>query len=321
MAAAALKPVYALVGSDSFLQLQKLNELLSLSPGAQRIDFDGERADLAEPLDELRSFAMFGTGKIVVIQSADDFVSRFREQLEEYVAHPSGSATLVLRMSSLPKGQRIYKAIAAAGIIEECEPPKDLARWIADRGKSAYKLTVDPNAARLLADLIGDDLGRLDNELAKLAISAKDGKITGDQIADGVAFQRERQMSELTNAVASGRPAEAIKRWRQLVRNDPSTEFRAVTWLAIWLANVRKALAMLKQGTSAAAIPQRLRLWPPEIHKPFMQTAQALGETGAARAIDLLAEIDLQSKSGIGDAAENVERFILTMAIPHDSAV
>jgi DNA polymerase III subunit delta len=321
MAAAALKPVYALVGSDSFLQLQKLNELLALSPGAQRIDFDGERADLAEPLDELRSFAMFGTGKIVVIQSADDFVSRFREQLEEYIAHPSGSATLVLRLSSLPKGQRIYKAIAAAGIIEECEPPKDLPRWIADRGKSAYKLAVDPNATRLLADLIGDDLGRLDNELAKLAISAKDGKITGDQIADGVAFQRERQMSELTNAVASGRPAEAIKRWRQLVRNDPSTEFRAVTWLAIWLANVRKALAMLKQGTPAAAIPQRLRLWPPEIHKPFMQTAQTLGETGAARAIDLLAEIDLQSKSGIGDAAENVERFILTMAIPPSSVV
>ena len=176
MAAAALKPVYALVGSDSFLQLQKLNELLALSPGAQRIDFDGERADLAEPLDELRSFAMFGSGKIVVIQSADDFVSRFREQLEEYVSHPSGSATLVLRLSSLPKGQRIYKAIAAAGKIEECEPPKDLPRWITDRAKSAYKLTVDPNAARLLADLIGDDLGRLDNELAKLAISAKDGK-------------------------------------------------------------------------------------------------------------------------------------------------
>ena len=91
---------------------------------------------------------------------------------------------------------------------------------------------------------IGDDLGRLDNELAKLALSAKGGKIAAEQIADGVAFQRERQMSELTNAVAAGRPAEAIKRWRQLVRLDPSTEFRAVTWLAIWLSNIRKALAI-----------------------------------------------------------------------------
>jgi DNA polymerase III delta subunit len=51
------------------------------------------------------------------------------------------------------------------------------------------------------------------------------------------------------------------------------------------------------------------------MYQPFMKTAQALGETGAAKAIDLLTEIDLQSKSGVGNAAENVERFILTMAI------
>jgi len=318
MPAAALKPVYALVGSDSFLQLQKLAEILALSPGAARIDFDGERADLAELLDELRSFAMFGSGKIVVVQNADDLLSRFREQLEQYVAHPSDSATLVLRLSSLPKTQRIHKAIAAAGKIEICDPPKDLSRWIIDRGRSAHKLTVNPDAARLLADLIGDDLGRLDNELAKLALSAKGGKIAAEQIADGVAFQRERQMSELTNAVAAGRPAEAIKRWRQLVRLDPSTEFRAVTWLAIWLSNIRKALAMLKQGIPPASVPQKLRIWPPEMYQPFMQTAQALGETGATKAIDLLTEIDLQSKSGVGNAAENVERFILTMAIPRN---
>ena len=31
-------------------------------------------------------------------------------------------------------------------------------------------------------------------------------------------------------------------------------------------------------------------------------------------ALDLLTEIDKQSKSGVGDAAENVERFILAMA-------
>ena len=45
-----------------------------------------------------------------------------------------------------------------------------------------------------------------------------------------------------------------------------------------------------------------------------MQTAIALGENGVAKAIDLLARIDLQSKSGVGDAACNVERFILELA-------
>jgi hypothetical protein len=33
------------------------------------------------------------------------------------------------------------------------------------------------------------------------------------------------------------------------------------------------------------------------------------------KAIDLLAEIDRQSKSGVGDAAENVERFLLSVSL------
>src|SRR5688500_10614226 len=120
-------PVYALVGPDPFLQLLKLGEVLRGLPGdAQRVDADGERAELAEVLDELRSFAMFGGGKVVVVRDADAFITRFREPLEEYVAAPSDSATLVLRLASLPRSQRIYKAIDKVGKVEDCTPPKDL---------------------------------------------------------------------------------------------------------------------------------------------------------------------------------------------------
>lgn len=312
----APKSVYALVGSDGFLQLQKLAEILRHSPpGSQRIDFDGERAELAEVLDEVRSFAMFGGGKVVVVQNADAFLTRFRDPLEQYLAHPSDSATLVLRLNSLSKTQRIYKAILKTGQIETCDPPRDLARWAIDRAKSTHQFTLSPEAARALADLIGENLGRFDNELAKLALSAKDGKIGPQDIAASVVFQREQKMVEMTNAVATGRPADALKKWRQLIQTDPSAEFRAVTWLAIWLTNVRKAMAMRKTGMNNFSIAKALRLWPQEMVKPFFETANALGETGVAHALDLLAEIDRQSKSGVGDAAENVERFILSMAV------
>jgi DNA polymerase III delta subunit len=311
----ALKPVHALVGSDSFLQLQRLAAILDRAPTAQRIDFDGERAELAEVFDELRSFAMFGSGKVVVVQDADAFLSRFREPLEEYVTKPSTGATLVLRLGSLPSNQRIYKAIAKVGQIETCEPPKDIARWIIEQAKSAHSLTISLDGARMLADLIGDDLGRLDNELAKLALSAKGGKVGPEDIGGSVAFQREQQMSEMTNALAAGRGAEALKKWRQLIQMDPSAEYRAVTWLAIWLTNVRKALAMRESGQQPFAITQALRIWPRELHGPFFQTAQALGKSGVGRAMDLLAKIDRQSKSGVGDAADNVERFILSMIV------
>src|SRR5258707_6414390 len=91
----SVKSVCALVGSDAFLQLQKLAVILErTSADAQRVDVDGERADLAEVLDEVRSFAMFGGGKVVVVQNADAFITRFREQLGEYLSHPSNNATL-----------------------------------------------------------------------------------------------------------------------------------------------------------------------------------------------------------------------------------
>jgi hypothetical protein len=200
-----LKPVYALVGSDPFLQLQELREIAALlPPDAQRIDYDGETVQLAEILDELQSFAMFGGGtKLVTVREADALITRYREQLEDYVNKPSSSATLVLRLSSLPSTQRIAKAIAKVGAIESCAPPKDLVRWAIDHAKHAHKITLMPDAAKVLVDYVGADLGRLDTELAKLAIQCDAGKISLDTVCANVAFTREREMWDLTNALGS----------------------------------------------------------------------------------------------------------------------
>ncbi|MGD0462704.1 MAG: DNA polymerase III subunit delta [Tepidisphaeraceae bacterium] len=309
------KPVYVLVGPDALLQQEALQKIVAeLPPDAQRIDADGETADLADVLDELRSFAMFGSAKVVAVRNADEFVSRFREQMEDYVVRPSESATLVLRFSSLPSNQRIYKAIAKTGQIIPCQAPRDLRTWIIQRGKTAHKLNVTAEAAELLADFIGADLGRIDNELAKLGLASSSARIGPDEISQSVAFQREREMWDLTNALGGGDPAEAVRRWRQLVQSDSSAEFRAVTWLCIWLENVRKARAMLREGQNAFTIGQALRIWPRDVQQRFVDTVQSLGERGRRRAVDLLAEIDFQTKTGVGDAAENVERFLLSLA-------
>jgi DNA polymerase III subunit delta len=307
-------PVYALVGPDALLQQEALAEILSQLPAdAQRTDADGETAQLAEVLDELRSFAMFGGAKVVTIRNADEFVSRFREQMEDYVSHPSDSATLVLRFSSLPSNQRIYKAITKTGKIVPCQAPKDLRAWIVSRAKAAHKLDVNPQAAELIAELIGADLGRIDNELAKLALASPSARIGPEEIRQSVVFQREREMWDLTNSLAGGDPAEAVRRWRQLVQGDSSAEFRAVTWLCIWLENVRKALAMLKRGENAFTIGQALRIWPRDAQQPFVNTVKRLGESGRKKAVNLLAEVDFQTKTGVGSAAENVERFLLSL--------
>jgi len=303
------KPVYALVGEDSFRQLAELGRILTDLPAdAQRSDYDGETAELADVLDDLRSFAMFGGGKVVVVRNADEFVTRYREPLEDYLAHPVDSGTLVLRLNSLPKVQRVYKLIAKVGEVVECAPPRDLARWAVEHAKKVHRATLTPDGARALVELLGDSLGKLDTEIAKLALAADGKPITPDLVGENVTAQRDLEMKEMTAALAVGDKAEALRRWRDLLRSDPSAEFRAVTWLAMWLEDVR---AYLRSPASLNKLAWKYK--GPHLDQ-FKRTASAIGKSRIGTLVDALAEVDFNSKTGLGDAAENVERFILALA-------
>lgn len=302
------KTIYALVGSENFLQLENLATIRKTLKGAQELEFDGERASLTDVLDELRSFSMFASAKLVVVRNADAFITRHRDGLEEYISHPADSGTLVLRCESLPKNQRIYKLIDKAGEIMPCEPPKgaSLTGWITQRGKTVHKLAVDPQAAAALAEYIGDDLGRLDNELAKLALQVGDGKVTAEAVRGSVSFQREQEMWDMTNELAAGQTSAALKRWRQLSQLDTSAEFRAVTWLTMWLEETGRIIS--GGDTSKLSWKYKDRL------QQVIKTAKAMGASRHAAAVALLAEMDRRTKTGLGNAAENVEQFILSLA-------
>ena len=45
-----------------------------------------------------------------------------------------------------------------------------------------------------------------------------------------------------------------------------------------------------------------------------IKTAKSFGKDRYIHAVDLLADLDRRSKSGLGDASENVERFIVSFA-------
>jgi len=299
------KPVHALVGQDVFLQLQALRELSrSAGTDVQRIDLDGQSTVLADVLDELRSFSMFAAFKMVVIREADEFVSNYREPLEKYLGDPVEGAMLVLRLASLPANTRIARLIAAKGQVHPCSPPPDLVPWIVQHAKAAHRLAVKTDAARLLADLVGRDLGRLDNELAKLALQVG-ASLDVDAVRKSVSFQREQEMWDLTSALAVGDVTEAMRRWRHMLELDKNVQFRAITWLGMWLEDVRTFLVRPTAFKNAWKYKASL--------SKFQENARRLGAARAGRLISMLTEIDRRSKSGLGEMADNVERFILAV--------
>ncbi len=196
-----IKPVYALVGSDSFLQLQKLAEILAqMPPDVQRIDIEGERAELR------KCSTNSAVSRCLAGEKSSSSATAKRSSLASASSSKTTSparrtaARLVLRVNTLPATQRIHKAIVKVGKIEDCNPPKDVVRWIVDQAKSTHQITLQLDAARLLAELIGDDLGRLDSELAKLALQTDDGKVGIETISGSVSFQREQEMWDMTTS-------------------------------------------------------------------------------------------------------------------------
>lgn len=133
--------------------------------------FVGRDATLQAVSDELRTVSMWGDRRLVVVDDADDFVTRFRPALEKMVEHPAKKAVLVLDVGTWTKSTRLYKQVAAKGLEIECSELKGsaLLKWLQETAKETYQQTLTRDAAGLLVELVGQELGMLDTELAKLA--------------------------------------------------------------------------------------------------------------------------------------------------------
>lgn len=301
--------IVVIVGADAFQQAEALADVTrKVGTSAQRVDFDGETADLVDVLDEVRSFAMFASSKLVVVRNGEELISRFREPMESAFETLVPSGVLVLRVKSLNKTWRISKQLAKIGTIIECAVPRDLAAWCVARAKSHHKLALPLDAARELADRIGDDLGKLDMELGKLALASSDGKATVGMVAGSVTFQREQEMHAMTHALARGDTKQALIRFRQLMNTDPAAEFKAATWLTLWLADVDFAL----RSPAAARGKLQWKYKGPAMDE-FFATAKAMGTSGVKRALELLADADRRGKSGLGELETLIERFIVAV--------
>jgi DNA polymerase-3 subunit delta len=316
-ASAAIKPVYAVVGNDRFLRSEAVGRLLrSLEGEADEMGpttFDGERAELADVLDEVRTMSLLGGRRLVVVDEADDFVSKYREKLENYVAAPADGGVLVLVCSSMPKTTRLHKAIAAGGEVVVCEAPKrgEVAGWIVQRSKSVYGKVIDPAVAARLRDHIGDVLGALDAELGKLAsyVGPRPAIVAAD-IDALVGYHREETVFAVVDAMAIGDARTAMGLWDQVLATDRAAPGRAIAGLAY---GVRKSLAARREMDGGASIGMiaKILFTSPDIARERMDrvSTRMLEDQ-----LSDLCEADAAIKSGAATLERAIEEFIVTHA-------
>lgn len=220
------QPVCAVFGNESFLRRQTILRLREAVLGGDEGDFslatfEGRGTLFRDVHEVLSTVAMFGGGRrLAIVENADDFVSRYREQLEDYVARPSRSGVLVLDLDTLPSNTRLYKAVAAGGLLIDAGAPAParLTRWLTDWAKQHHKAQIAPAAADTLVELIGPELGLLDQELAKLALVAGDDrKITPEMVQSSVGGWRAKTTWEMLDAAMDGHVVEAMRQLDRLL--------------------------------------------------------------------------------------------------------
>jgi DNA polymerase-3 subunit delta len=313
-------------GRDGFTIGERLRrfeaELKAAHGDLSRFDFDGTNARLVDVLDELRTFGLLATHKLVVVDKAEQFVSGegVRAALERYAENPMQEATLVLRSESWRPGN-LDKLVAAVGTVLKCEPPDEstAALWCARRAEKAHGISIDDRTVAALIERVGSDLARLDSELAKfgayLATEPEGARrVTPELVVKLTGQSREEAAWEVQSAVLSGRPLEAIRMVRGLVEISQGPE-QLILWSLVDLARkMHDAARMLAEGADDPSIARQVKLWGPS-QAPTLRAARRLGPARAARLFDDAVDLDRRSKSGLaGDLPRTLEGFVARVA-------
>ena len=297
---------------------QAVGELLAQVLGPQPhpmavSEMDGNSAELAAVLDDLRTLPFLGDHRVVILRNADSFISNHREALEKYAAEPCPTGTLILVCKSLPANTRLHKLIQRIGKVIKCDSLKRAAitPWVVRRSREEYGCQIDNRAVARLRELAGDDLGILDSELAKLRLYAGEGAhITSKQVNELVGTYREETVFGIVEAMLTGDAARGVSLWSQVWATDRAAPARAIGGLAWALRRVINAKISLEAGAPLEQVarqvwtdPQRLR----DQVQPF-----TLGQLETL--LCGLRDADAAAKTGQESVRDAVERLIIQTA-------
>jgi len=209
-------PIYFLMGDEPFY-IDEISNYIeeNVMPEEQR-DFNqmlvyGKETDADEVIAMAKEFP-FGTEKrVVIVKEAKELKNI--DRLVQYAENPSQTAIVVVcyKYATLKAAQ--LKAAEKNGVVFNSEKMKDykLPAWIQSHVAN-YQFKMQPIVANLLAENIGVDLSRIDNEFKKLTIFLPpNSEITAEIVEKHIGISKEYNVFELQNALAERKIDKAYK--------------------------------------------------------------------------------------------------------------
>jgi DNA polymerase-3 subunit delta len=319
---ASPEPIYVLHGDEDFLKRQVLAVLRKIVLGSDSDSFGlstypGDKAIFADIRSELETLPFVGPRRLLVVETAEPFVTANRAHLEKYFAAPASTATLVLDVKTWPANTRLAKSLGEKGtIVCKALPAYRLGGWCVKWMAAQHEKRLQSDAAELLVELVGTDMGQLDQEMTKLAayVGSRD-QVQLKDVDQLVGRSRAENIWQIFDAIGAGQTGAAIIILDRLFDQNEEP-LRILGAFSMQLRRLVQVARLARQGQSFGQAMDSAGV-PPFARRGLEQQLRHLGRERVDRLYDWLLEVDLGMKGSSQLPPRTLlERLVIRLAQP-----
>ncbi|MCO6149511.1 DNA polymerase III subunit delta [Flavobacterium sp. NRK1] len=214
-----IKPIYFFMGEEPYY-IDRLTEyiednvLTEDEKGFNQMVLYGKDVSIEDVISNAKRYPMMSDRQVVIVKEAQE-LSRTIEKLESYAENPQLSTVLVFayKYKTLDKRKKVTKLLEKKGVVFESKKMYDnqVADWI-KRILQGKNYTIEPKAAAMLVEFLGNDLSKINNELDKLTIILPKGStITPKTIEDNIGISKDYNVFELRKSIGERDQLKAYK--------------------------------------------------------------------------------------------------------------
>jgi DNA polymerase III subunit delta len=318
MKAGKFRPIYFLQGEEAYYIDLISDHIQECALSEDERSFNqtilyGLDSDVAAVVSEAKRFPMMAPRQVVIVKEAqrlknlipgDDGKDDKKGELLAYAESPQPTTVLVIchKYKKVDARKKKAKDLLAAiersgGVVFTSEKVKDykLADWVQTLiAKQGYQ--IDPRTAGILADYLGNDLGKITNELSKLYIGLEKGsKITPELIERNIGISKDFNVFELQSAITD-RNVEKANRILIHFANNPKEH--PIQMLLPVMHGFFFKVALLRYAMRAKDRPDPAKLLGvnPYFMKDYTKAASVFDDGKLKQIMAHLRDADIQSK-------------------------
>jgi DNA polymerase-3 subunit delta len=302
------KPIYFLMGDEPYFidlitQYITDNILTEAEKSFNQLILYGKDTDTPSIINTAKRFPMMASHQVVIVKEAQHL--RDIDNLQYYAEKPLQSTILVInyKYKKLDKRKKLYKLINDQGIVFASDKLYEdkVAPWI-----TAYlqqkNLKINPKAAALLVEFLGNDLGRLVNELEKLILTLPKNvdAIDSEHIEKNIGISKDYNNFELQKALIDKDVLKANRIVNYFTKNSKDNPF-VVTITVLFSFFSKLLLLHNAKDKSRTGLASMLKVHPYFI-PDYQKASKIYSPSRVISIISWLREYDVKSK-GLGNVS------------------